>query len=107
MKKLAIGGALVAAGLAVAAPFAQAQSDDTPTPKLESPADMQLQDTIKHALDADKRLQGALLTVSVYEGRVSINGEILDDSQSAEVERTAHKAAPGHQVTTFLDTFSG
>ena len=107
MKKLAFGSALVAAGLAVAAPFAQAQSDDTPAPKLESPADVALQETVKHALDADKRLFGAFLTVSVYEGRVSITGETLDNSQNAEVDRVAHHAAPGHPVTAFLDEFAG
>jgi osmotically-inducible protein OsmY len=107
MKKLTLGAAAVAASLLLAAPFAQAQSDDTPAPKFESPADVALQDTVKHALDADKRLRGALLTVAVYEGRVQVNGLTEDYTQNAEVERVARQAAPGHQVLTFLDELIG
>jgi osmotically-inducible protein OsmY len=108
MKKILIGGAAIVASLAFAAPFARAQFD-TPAvqPTLESDADVVLQDSVKHALDSDKRLQGALVTVTVYQGRVEVSGEILDESQSGEIVRVAHKAAPGHQVNTFLDTFAG
>ena len=104
MKMLTIGGAVIAAGLAIAAPFAQAQFDDSPAaPKLESASDVAVQEAVQHALDSDKRMRGAVLSVSVYQGRISVSGEVADSAQYAQAEQIARKVAPGHQVTTLLE----
>lgn len=99
MKRILAGLAVASAAFATHTAFAQELGPAV----LESSSDVQLQESINNRLLNDHRLDGAMFTVSVHDGHVSVTGTLKDESQEAEIYRVARHAEGVRDVFVFAE----
>ena len=100
MKRILAAFGIAAAALATQSPaFAQELGPAV----LESPSDVRLQEDINNRLVVDHRMDGAMFTVSVHEGHVSVTGTLKDQSQETEIYRVARSVDGVRDVFVFAE----
>ncbi|QJR09186.1 hypothetical protein DSM104443_00222 [Usitatibacter rugosus] len=70
---------------------------------LESPSDVRVQEDINNRLVVDHRMDGAMFTVSVHDGHVSVTGTLKDQAQEAEIYRVARHVDGVRDVFVFAE----
>jgi osmotically-inducible protein OsmY len=98
MNKLTSSAIAAMLALGALAPAAHAQT------VIQSDSDVLLQESVKSALLSDRRLNGALFTVSALNGRVSVTGTLKDGTQSGPAFRVARDTPGVISVTTLLQS---
>jgi osmotically-inducible protein OsmY len=100
MKRILAACGIAAAALATQSPaFAQELGPAV----LENPSDVRLQADINDRLVVDHRMDGAMFTVSVHDGHVSVTGTLKDQAQEAEIYRVAHSIDGVRDVFVFAE----
>jgi len=100
MKRILAACGIAAAAFATQSPaFAQELGPAV----LESPSDVRLQEDISNRLVVDHRMDGAMFTVSVHDGHVSVTGTLKDQSQEAEIHRVARSVGGVRDVFVFAE----
>jgi len=96
---------LAACGIAAAAVATQSPSfaQELGPAVLESFSDVRLQEDINNRLVVDHRLDGAMFTVAVHDGHVSVTGTLKDQSQQAEIYRVARSVDGVRDVFVFAE----
>ncbi|QJR13443.1 BON domain-containing protein [Usitatibacter palustris] len=100
LKTIVFATGVSLAGFAAAGPGHWRQADPV---RYQSESDLILQENVKAALYADKKLENSIFNVTALDGRVSITGTLDSQEQAAEVKRVAQRVDGSRSITTFLE----